>query len=74
MLKFEIRNIIVDEEIFGEVHMELVYNIGVDTVKMREIEMQEQIRLKYIEEKLSLKEIEKEEMQEKRRIEESKCN
>jgi hypothetical protein len=54
--------------------MELVYNIGVDTVKMREIEMQEQIRLKYIEEKLSLKEIEKEEMQEKRRIEESKCN
>ena len=46
MLKFEIRNIIVDEEILGEVHLEFVNNIGVDTVKMREIEMQEQIRLK----------------------------
>jgi hypothetical protein len=30
----------------GEVHLELVNNIGVDTVKMREIEMQEKIRLK----------------------------
>jgi hypothetical protein len=47
MLKFEIRNIIVDEEILGEVHLEFVNNIGVDTVKMREIEMQEKIRLKY---------------------------
>jgi hypothetical protein len=46
MLKFEIRNIIVDDEILGEVHLELVNNIGVDTVKMREIEMQEKIRLK----------------------------
>jgi hypothetical protein len=46
MLKFEIRNIIVDEEILGEVQLEFVNNIGVDTVKMREIEMQEQIRLK----------------------------
>jgi hypothetical protein len=27
MLKFEIRSIIVDEEILGEVHLELVYNI-----------------------------------------------
>jgi hypothetical protein len=45
MLKFEICNIIVDEEILGEVHLELVYDIGVDTVKMREIEMQEKIRL-----------------------------
>ena len=46
MLKFESRSIIVDEEILGEVHLELVYNIRVDTVKMREIEMQEKIRLK----------------------------
>jgi hypothetical protein len=46
MLKFEIRNIIVDEKILGEVQLEFVNNIGVDTVKMREIEMQEQIRLK----------------------------
>jgi hypothetical protein len=45
MLKFEIRNIIVDEEILGEVHLQLVNNIGVDTVKMREIEMQEKVRL-----------------------------
>jgi hypothetical protein len=35
MLKFEIRSIIVDEEILGEVHLELVNNSGVDTVKMR---------------------------------------
>jgi hypothetical protein len=34
MLKFEIRSIIVDEEILGEVHLEFVYNIRVDTVKM----------------------------------------
>ena len=46
MLKFEIRSIIVDEEILGEVQLELVYNIRVATVKMREIEMQEKIRLK----------------------------
>ena len=46
MFKFEIRNIIVDEKILGEVHLKLVNNIGVDTVKMREIEMQEKIRLK----------------------------
>jgi hypothetical protein len=32
--------------ILGEVHFELVYNIRVDTVKMKEIEMQEKIRLK----------------------------
>jgi hypothetical protein len=37
MLKFEIRNIIVDEEILGEVHLEFVSNIGVDTVKMTRI-------------------------------------
>jgi hypothetical protein len=35
MLKFEIHNIIVAEEILGEVHLELVNNSGVDTVKMR---------------------------------------
>jgi hypothetical protein len=40
MLKFEIRNIIVDEENLGEVHLELGNNIGVDTKKMSEIEMQ----------------------------------
>jgi hypothetical protein len=41
MLKFEIRNSIVDEEIVSEDDLELVSNVGVDTVKMREIEMQE---------------------------------
>jgi hypothetical protein len=46
MLKFEIRNSIVDEEIVSEDDLELVSNVGVDTVKMREIEMQEQIKLK----------------------------
>jgi hypothetical protein len=46
MLKFEIRNISVDEEILGELDLELVNNFGVDTVKLREIEMQEKIRLK----------------------------
>ena len=46
MLKFEIRNSIVDEEIVSEDDLELVSNVGVDTVKMREIEMQEKIKLK----------------------------
>jgi hypothetical protein len=45
-LKFEIRNIIVDKEILGEDFLELVYNFGDDTVNMREIEMEEKIRLK----------------------------
>ena len=40
MLKFEIRNSIVDEEIAGEDDLEQVSNFGVDTVKMREIDMQ----------------------------------
>ena len=46
MLKFEIRNSIVDEEIVSEDDLELVCNFGVDTLKMREIEMQEKIKLK----------------------------
>ena len=46
MLKFEIRNCIVDEEIVGEDDLELVSNFGVDTLKMREIVMQEKIKLK----------------------------
>jgi hypothetical protein len=46
MLKFESRNIVVNEEILGELDLELVNNFGVDTVKMREIEMQEKIILK----------------------------
>jgi hypothetical protein len=46
MLTFEIRNSIVDEEIVGEDDLKLVSNFGVDTVKMREIEMQEKIKLK----------------------------
>ena len=68
MLKFEIRNSIVNEQIVGEDDLELVNNSGGDTVKMREIEMQEKSRLQL---KLRLKEIEKEDMQEIRR---SKCN
>jgi hypothetical protein len=43
MLKFEIRNSIVDEEIVSEDDLKLASNFGVDTVKMREIEMQEKI-------------------------------
>jgi hypothetical protein len=46
MLKFEIRNSIVDEKIVGEDDLELVSNFGVDTVNMREIEIQEKIKLK----------------------------
>jgi hypothetical protein len=46
MLKFEIRNIIVDEEILVELDLELVNNFGVDTAKMREIEMQEKNKIK----------------------------
>jgi hypothetical protein len=46
MLKFEIRNIVVNEEILGELDLEFINNFGVGTVKMREIEMQEKIRLK----------------------------
>jgi hypothetical protein len=46
MLKFEIRNSIVDEEIVSEDDLELVCNFGVDTLKLREIEMQEKIKLK----------------------------
>jgi hypothetical protein len=41
MLKFEISNIIVDEEILDEDDLELVNSFG-----LRETEMQEQIRLK----------------------------
>ena len=46
MLKFEIRKIIADKEILGEDVLELVNNFGDDTVNMREIEMEEKIRLK----------------------------
>ena len=46
MLTFEIRNSIVDKENVSEYDLELVINFGVDTLKMREIEMQEQIKLK----------------------------
>ena len=46
MLKYEIRNIIVDRQILDEDVWELVYNFGDDTVNMREIEMQEKIGLK----------------------------
>jgi hypothetical protein len=46
MLKFEIRKIIVNKEILGEDVLELVNNVGDDRVNMREIEMEEKIRLK----------------------------
>jgi hypothetical protein len=39
-LKFEIRNSIIDEENVREYDLELVSNFGIDTVKMREIDMQ----------------------------------
>jgi hypothetical protein len=55
MLKFEIRNVIVtylvDGESLHEDVLDLVKTHRVDTVKMREIEMQEKIRLKEIEAK-----------------------
>jgi hypothetical protein len=37
MLKFEIRHIIVDEEILNGDDLEFVNNFGVDTVQMREM-------------------------------------
>ena len=43
MLNFDLLYIIFDKEILGEYDLELVNNIGDDTVKVREIEMQEQI-------------------------------
>jgi hypothetical protein len=46
MLKFEIRNIIVGKQILGEDVLELVNIFWDDTVNMREIEMEEKIRLK----------------------------
>ena len=46
MLKFEIRNSIVDEEIVSEDDLELVSNFGIDTVKMREIEMPKKNKIK----------------------------
>ena len=46
MLKFEIRNIIVDMKILDEDDLELVNNFLVDRVNTREIEMQETIGLK----------------------------
>jgi hypothetical protein len=55
MLKFEIRNSIVDEEIVGEDDLELVSNFGVDTVKMREIEMQEKKNLNKLKKNSDLK-------------------
>ena len=45
MLKFEIRHIIVDEEILDKDDLELVNNFGVDTVQMKQIDMQEKIIL-----------------------------
>ena len=56
MLKFEIRNVIVihlvDGESLYEDGLDLVKTYRVDTVNMREIEMQEKIRLKEIEGKM----------------------
>jgi hypothetical protein len=46
MLKFEIRHTIADVEILDGDDLEFVNTVGVDTVQMREIEMQENIRLK----------------------------
>ena len=67
MLKLEIRNIIViylvDEEIQNEDALDLAKTFWVDAVKMREIEMTEQIRLIEIQ-------LEKEEMQMQQKIKE----
>ena len=67
MLKLEIRNIIViylvDEEIQNEDALDLVKTFWVDAVKMREIEMTEQIRLIEIQ-------LQKEEMQMQQKIKE----
>ena len=61
MLKFEIRNIIVDKEIFGEDVLELVYNFGDDTVNMIEIEkeeMKEERRIEEMQMQIKMKELE----------------
>ena len=74
MLKFEIRNSIVDEEIVGEDDLELVSNFGVDTVKMREIEMQEKFFLNKLKKNSDLKKEKRKTWMKKEKLKKCKCN
>jgi hypothetical protein len=74
MLKFEIRNSIVDEEIVGEDDLELVSNFGVDTVKMREIEMQEKKNLNKLKKNSDLKKEKRKTWMKKEKLKKCKCN
>ena len=74
MLKFEIRNSIVDEEIVGEDDLELVSNFGVDTVKMREIEMQEKKNLNKLKKNSDLKKDKRKTWMKKKELKKCKCN
>jgi hypothetical protein len=75
MLTFEIRNVIVahlvDGESLYEDALDLVKAYGVDTVKMREIEMQEKIRLKKKRKNDKLKNYK---YKKKERLKKCKCN
>jgi hypothetical protein len=74
MLKFEIRNSIVDEEIVGEDDLELVSNFGVDTVNMREIEMQEKKNLNKLKKNSDLKKEKRKTWMKKEKLKKCKCN
>ena len=73
MLKFEIRNIIVDQQILDEDVLELVYNFGDDTVNMREIEMQEKIKLNKLKENSILKKQKRKKCKKKEELKKCKC-
>ena len=73
MLKFEIRNIIVDKWILDEDVLELVYNFGDDTVNMREIEMQEQFKLNKLKKNSILKKQKRKKCKKKEELKKWKC-
>ena len=73
MLKFEIRKIIVDKQILDEDVLELVYNFGDDTVNMREIEMQEKIKLNKLKENSILKKQKRKKCKKKEELNKWKC-
>ena len=74
MLKFEIRNIIVDKQILGEDVLELVYNFGDDTANIREIEMQEKIKLNELKKNSVLKKQKGKKCKKKEELKKCKCN
>ena len=74
MLKFEIRNIIVDKQVLGEDVWQFVYNFGDDTANMREIEMQEQIKLNELKKNSVLKKQKGKKCKKKEELKKCKCN